>query len=252
MDLLENERLDAVNDNLNLIQKTDGLTFGTDALLLAGYVDARSAHGAELGGGTGIISFLLATRGKISTGEIYEIQEEYSELIKRNTQLNSLCDRLRTFCMDVRDVKGEQSCDVVYSNPPYMKTESGKHNEAEKKNVARHEVFGGIDDFCSAAKRLLRYGGDFYVVYRPDRLPDLICAMRNSGIEPKRMTFVQADINTPASMVMIEGKRGGKSGMKLTAPLIIYSDSEHRRYTDDMSYIMENGKFPKAFTKAGK
>ena len=81
MQLKENERLDEVNDRLSLIQNTEGLTFGTDALLLAAYIGRGYKSGIELGGGTGIISMLLATRGKIEKISCVEIQEEYAELI---------------------------------------------------------------------------------------------------------------------------------------------------------------------------
>ena len=244
MIIYENERVDAVNDSLSLIQKPEGLTFGTDALLLAGYISGRYATGAELGGGSGIISMLLLTRGKIKDCTAYEVQTEYADLISRNAELNSLSDKLTAVNRDIRELPTSENFDVVFTNPPYMKTTSGRSNESDKKAIARHEVCGDIRDFVISAKRLLRYGGSFYAVYRPDRLTDIICAMRESGIEPKRTTFVHADTESESSMVLIEGKRGGRPGMQLTRPLIIYTDKSHKDYREEMSYIMENGSFP--------
>ena len=155
---------------------------------------------------------------------------------------------MKTFCSDIRDFKAEKEADVVFTNPPYMKTSSGRGNILDAKNIARHEVQGNIFDFLLSAKRLLKYGGNFYAVYRPDRLTDLIVAMRESGIEPKRATFVHSDTSAESSMVLIEGKRGGKEGMRLTPPLIIYESENSRKYTADMDYIMENGAFPEKFT----
>ena len=94
MTIYENERIDYVNDSLSLIQKTDGLTFGTDALLLAGYANGKYEKAAEIGGGSGIISMLMLARGKISTADAIEVQEEYADLIRRNAELNRLTDRL--------------------------------------------------------------------------------------------------------------------------------------------------------------
>ena len=247
MEIRENERIDYVNDSLSLIQNTEGLTFGTDALLLAGYIGSGYREGLELGGGTGIISMLLAARGKIASVSCAEIQEEYAELIERNIAHNSLGDRMRCVHSDIRELKAPE-CDVIYTNPPYMKTDSGYANRINKKNIARHEVHGSILDFCMAARRLLKFGGDFFAVYRPDRLADLISAMREAGIEPKRMTLVQADVRSTPSMLLIEGRRGGKSGMRLTRPLIIYADEAHAEYGADMKYIMENGSFPEDFS----
>ena len=130
-----------------------------------------------------------------------------------------------------------------------MKSTSGAHNNKTAKTVARHEIFGDICDFCHSGARLLKFGGTFAVVYRPDRLIDLIAAMRREGLEPKRMTFVHADRNSEPSMVLIEGKKGGKSGLVLTKPLIIYKDDNHREYGEDMSYIMDNGSFPSEYKR---
>ena len=130
-----------------------------------------------------------------------------------------------------------------------MKTDSGRKNEAEKKNIARHEVCGDISDFCRSARRLLKFAGTFAVVYRPDRLCDLFSAMRENALEPKRMTLVYADTESEPSMALVEAKAGGKCGLVLTKPLIIYKDKAHREYSDDMNYIMESGSFPKGYKR---
>ena len=242
------ERCDLVNDSLRLIQKTDGLTFGTDALLLAGYVGGGYRSGCELGGGSGIISMLLLSRRKLGRAVSLEIQEEYAELTRRNAELNGL-STLVSVCSDVREYHPEREFDLVYTNPPYMKTDSGKANISSKKNIARHEVSGDIKDFCLAAARLLKFGGSFFAVYRPDRLADLFAAMREARLEPKRVTFVHADTHSESSMVLVEARSGGGVGLMLTRPLIIYADSTHKCYTDDMNYIMENGSFPSDFRR---
>ncbi len=245
----DGERCDVVNDALSLIQKTNGLLFGTDALLLAAYINGRYESGIELGGGTGIISMLLLSRKKLSKVICLEAQEEFAELISRNARLNALDERLYPVCEDIRRYKCQRECDIVFTNPPYMKTSSGKKNSEEIKNIARHEVKGDIYDFLNAAKSFLKYGGAFAAVYRPDRLSDLICAMREAQIEPKRMTFVYADTESEPSMVLTIGKKCGKSGMILTKPLIIYSDITHKKYTEDMSFIMEKGSFPEKYSR---
>lgn len=247
MHLKENERLDYVNDNIELIQNNEGLTFGTDALLLAGYINGKYASGIELGGGSGIISMLLLTRDKVKKISCLEIQEEYAELIARNAEHNSLGDRLYAINTDVRDFRPDGECELVFSNPPYMKADSGKANMSDKKNMARHEVAGSIYDFCLSGARMLKYGGTFAVVYRTDRLIDLIDAMREAKLEPKRMTYVHANETSAPSMVLIEAKKGGKCGLRVSRPLLIYKDKTNKEYTEDMSYIMENGSFPKEY-----
>jgi len=243
------ERIDVVNDGLKLIQKTEGLTFGTDALLLAAFISKKYNIGAELGAGSGIISLLLLSRSKLSRTYAVEVQEEYAELTARNAELNGLAERLLSVRADLRDFKCPEALDLVYTNPPYMKTASGKACTLDKKNTARHEICGDIGDFCRAARDMLKYGGDFAAVYRPDRLCDLLYSMREAGIEPKRATFVYASPKKEPSMVLVLGRLGGKSGMICTPPLIIYKDTTHGEYSEDMKYIMEKGSFPEAFQR---
>lgn len=243
------ELLDEVNYRIRLIQKTNGLRFGTDALLLAAYIRGKDgARAVELGGGSGIISLLCLAKEKFSSVDCVEIQPPYAELISRNAALNGFSERLSSVCQDVRDFaqRGEerQTADIVFSNPPYMHT-GGAANESEEKNIARHEIHGTIADFCAAAARVLRFGGHFWCVYRTDRLIDLLTAMRAVKIEPKRMTFVHATESAPPSMVLVDGIAGGKSGLRVTRPLILYKNAT-KEYTPDMECVMENGFLPQS------
>ncbi len=248
----DGERLDEVNENLKLIQKSDGLTFGTDAYLLAAYMYANAGGCAlELGGGTGIISLLAASKKRFDKITVAEIQEQYAKLIGRNIALNGLEGSLEVVCRDARELKAADfgyEFDAVFSNPPYMKTDSGKRNDCEAKYIARHEVFGGIDDFCATAYRLLKFGGRFYVVYRPDRLIDLISALRRNKLEPKKMTFVQSDTKTAPSMVLIEAKKGAAASLTLTKNLILYKDGT-RNMSEDAEKIYESCSFAEFFKK---
>ena len=246
MELKAGERIDEVNDKLSLIQNEEGLTFGTDALLLAGYMTGPYERALEIGSGSGIISMLALSRDKAKKIDAVEVQESYQDLTRRNAEYNSLSDRLTAVLSDIRDYRAPEY-DAVFTNPPYMKASSGRMNESSKKAIARHELSGDIYDFLTSSARLLKFGGSFYAVYRPDRLIDLTDAMRQAKIEPKRMTFVHADTLAPPSMVLVEGRRGGKSALKLTRPLIIYTDKSHAKYTADMDYIMETGNFPEDF-----
>lgn len=246
MELKAGERLDEVNDRLSLIQNEEGLTFGTDALLLAGYITGRYRRALEIGSGSGIISMLVLAREKAEYTDAVEVQASYAELTRRNAEYNSLSDRLTAHCTDIREYRAAEY-DCVFTNPPYMKANTGKMNESSKKAIARHEISGDIFDFCRSASRLLKYGGSFYAVYREDRLIDLTSAMREAKLEPKRMTFVLSDASSIPSMVLVEGRRGGGVGLKVTRPLILYTDKTHSKYTEDMDYIMQTGNFPEDF-----
>ena len=226
---LPDERLDRVNEHLSLIQKKDGLTYGTDAFLLSAYLrPMHRARAADFGCGTGIISLLAQARGKFAHVTAIDVQADFAALTERNIRLNGMEDRLSALHANVTDLRPEQlggELDVIFSNPPYMRTDSGKRNEADEKYIARHEVCGTIADFCRAAGRLLKHGGLFYVVWRPDRLSELLAALHTAKLEPKRMTFVQADVSTAPSMVLLECKKGAAPSLIVTPTLILYRDS---------------------------
>ena len=257
--LSDRERLDEVNENLKLIQARDGLTFGTDAYLLAAYMSELHAKNAvEFGGGTGIISLLTATHNRAEHITCVEIQKDFCELIERNAALNQLDRHIHALHTDIRDLSPSTlgfEADAVFTNPPYMRTDTGKRNESDAKYIARHEVFGGIYDFCRAADRVLKFGGKFFCVWRPDRLADLMDAMRRNHLEPKRMTFVHADTNTSPSSVLIEAKKGAAPSLILTPPLILHlpakSGERARRLTEDAEDIYRSCSFSNFFHKKG-
>lgn len=229
--LYSGETISEVNESLRLIQKKNGLTYGTDAYLLSAFVrEKKLGVAADLGSGTGIISLLCARKNKFSHIHAIEVQESFGELISRNAEINNLSDKISVLCRDLRDITSVDigyELDAVFSNPPYMRADSGKRNEKDEKYIARHEVLGGIDDFCAAAARLLKFGGVFYCVYRPDRLTDLIFSMRQNKLEPKRMVFVHATDKSEPSVVLIEAKKGGACGLIMLPPLILSKIDEN-------------------------
>lgn len=250
MNLKNDETLTDINDGLKLIQKADGLTFGTDAYLLAAYVRAKArAVCADLGSGTGVIPLLMLSRKKVASVHAIELQSDFAELITRNAELNGLSNRLIAHAADVRDVTENMlggTLDVAVSNPPYMKI-SGKANQSERKNIARHEIAGGIDDFCNAAARILKHGGLFYTVWRPDRLCELTNALTAARLEPKRMTFVHARAELPPCLVLCEAKKGASAGVYITPPLIMYKHGNV--YTDTLTKIYETGDFDEPYKR---
>ena len=237
----DGERVDKVDESISLIQMINGFAYGTDAVLLAAYIRKMPNKTAvEFGTGTGIISLLCEKHGKFKKIYAVELQDEYFDLMKRNCALNN--SGIIPIQSDVRELKQsifDGEVDVVFSNPPYMKTDSGKSNEDVGKNCARHEVAGGIDEFCKSASLLLKHGGIFYCVYRPDRAMDLLCSMRKYNLEPKRMTMVYPYVNSRACLMLVEAKKGGSCGLFNTKPFIIFNSatSKNTDNTEDMEKV---------------
>ena len=260
MELKANETLHEVNEQIKLIQREQGLTFGTDAYLLSAYVrPKKTARGVDLGSGTGIIPLLCLARSKAAHFTAVELQPAFCDLIGRNAALNGMAERLTPLCADVRtltaeDVGGE--VDVVTANPPYMVAGSGAVNQADEKAVARHELCGTVKDFCGAAGRLLKHGGRFFCVFRPERLGDLFEGLRQAHLEPKRMTAVQSTRASTPSLILVEAVKYASPALLLTPPLCLWEADGTRphkpaspmRATPDSDYIYANCAFPDRFT----
>ncbi len=237
----EDERIDDLQRNhYRIIQKKNGFCFGMDAVLLSGFVQIKQGEQMiDLGTGTGIIPILLEakTDGKHFTG--LEIQEEIAKMAFRSVLLNKLEERITILHGDIKEASrlcGRASFDVVTSNPPYMVQQHGLKNPNTIKAISRHEIFCTLKDVVRETALLLKPGGRFYLVHRPRRLAEIICVLRDYGLEPKRMKLVHSFADREANMVLIEAVKGGGVMMKVEAPIIVfqepgvYSEEIHTTY----------------------
>ena len=243
-----------INENLSLFQKKGSLAFGTDAYLLYAYMRSCKEKACELGAGSGVISLLCASSGKLDNIDAFELQDDIFTVAAKNVEENRLSDKVRVLHADIRDIPAEYNgrYGAVFTNPPYLKADCGKTNENTADRISRRELNGSIYDFASCASRLLRFGGLFYAVYRPDRLADLLSAMRKNSLEPKRLTLVYPTASHVPCLVLAEAKKGAAAGIFVTRPLIIYksiNDMTVSNYTDEMKYIYENGDFHEFYKK---
>ena len=229
IELKDEERLDDLQRNgYQIIQKKDGFCFGMDAVLLSGFAAVKPGEKAiDLGTGTGIIPILLEAKyeGEHYTG--LEIQDEVAEMAARSVALNHLEEKVSIVKGDIKEASrlfGAASFDVVTSNPPYMNDAHGLKNPDLPKAISRHEVLCTLDDVTREAARLLRPGGRFYMVHRPHRLIEIITALTKYKLEPKRMKMVHPFVEKDANMVLIEAVRGGKSMIKVEAPIVVYQE----------------------------
>ena len=235
----DDERIDEINENLRLIQKKNGLVFGTDAYLLSAYVKGkRNAVAADLGSGTGVAAFLLAVKEKAQTVHAYEIQETFATLIDRNTALNGLDGRIVTHHTDVReagigDIGAE--CDIVICNPPYMKRASAIVNDNDTLSVSRHEILCTLEDVIKTSAELLISKGRLYMVHRPSRLADIICLMREYKIEPKCIRMVAPNSKKEPNLLLIEGMYCGGRELRFMNQLCVFD--ENGSYSDEINKI---------------
>lgn len=233
MDLLTKDTF--FNGLISVRQSQNGYRFSIDSVLLAGHVDTYSGAGViDLGTGCGIIPLILASRyPKIKIYGI-EIQKQLSQIAQLNVEENHMEESIYIICKDMKtlhksDLSGQ--VDLITSNPPYRKNNSGRISTNKQKAVAKHEIKATLSDVIETAGRMLDISGRLLIIYPAERMVDVLSQMRAFCIEPKKIRLVHSRKHEEAKLTIVEGTRGGRPGVKISHPLIIYK--KNGDYTDE-------------------
>ncbi len=237
IELKPGERLDDLQRNgYRLIQNPSYFRFGMDAVLLAGFARIKPGERVlDLGTGTGIIPILLEGRYQEGSYTGLELQPEIADMARRSVRLNELEEQIRIVTGDIREASalfGKGVFQVVTCNPPYMTAQHGLQNPDRAKAIARHEVFCTLRDVALQTAGLLGSGGRLYLVHRPFRLAEIMAVLQEYGLEPKRMRLIHPYIDREPNMVLLEALKGGKPGIVVEPPLVIYR--EPGTYSDEL------------------
>lgn len=241
IELKENERIDDLEyKGLKMIQNKEGFCFGIDSILLSDFAKniKKRAKVLDLGTGTGIIATLLCGKAELSEIIGIEVQEEVAEMAKRSIQLNHLEDKFKLIQDNILNLNHyfeKNTFDAIVTNPPYKKKETGIQNEDTRKLISRHEIEANIEDFIKISKDMLKDKGELYIVYRPERLVDLLSLMRKYKIEPKKIRFVYSNVNAVSKLVLVQGVKNARPFLKLEPNLYIYD--EKGIYTEEILKI---------------
>ena len=231
-------RYERLSDNIKIAVSSDH-TFGTDAVLLSYFAKPKHKDKAlDMGTGCGIIPLLWLRDEKQSGVHCLDIQENAIEQVKASIEINSLGDRLTPHLCDLRQIKDEFPAEcftLVTMNPPYKPVNTGIESLGESARIARHEVCCSIEDTVKAANYLLTYSGKFCMCHRPERLADVMTAMREYRIEPKRLRFVVDRKGEKPFLFLIEGRKGAKSFLAVESELVI--KDENSKFTPEMLEI---------------
>jgi tRNA1(Val) A37 N6-methylase TrmN6 len=235
------ETLDALFDGkLKLLQGRDGYRFSLDPLLLAYFMTCRRGDKiADLGSGNGVIALILAYLYSSLSITGMEIQLGMVDRAGRNVQMNGLAKRVTINHVDIRAIEealSPESFAAVVCNPPYRRTGSGRISLNAERKIARHEIAAGLADFLRAGAYLLPIKGRIALVYPALRTVDLLQSMDRENLEPKRLRMIHAFAGAKASLVLVEGVKGGKSGIEVLPPLIVYQNG--RQYTTEVEVML--------------
>jgi len=128
----------------------------------------------------------------------------------------------------VRRLEGETLAGRVVETEAYVGRCDKACHAYGYRRTARTEEACTLEDICRTAGRLLRWGGAFCLVHKPERLTDLLCALRENGLEPKRLRLVSPRWDRAPSLLLAEARRGGRPGLRVEPPLILENpDGSH-------------------------
>ncbi|MFL1695257.1 tRNA1(Val) (adenine(37)-N6)-methyltransferase [Weissella kandleri] len=243
--LRPDERIDMLyRDEVQIIQSQQVFSFSLDAVLLAHFANLRNGGRGtlvDLGTGNGAIPLFMAHK---VTGQIIgvEIQARLAEMAQRSVAMNELTEKIEIINSDMRnifDYLKPGSVENVVSNPPYFEaTEKSHKNPNQYYAIARHEIKADLNLVTYTAKKLLKSGGHFFMVHRPDRLFEILDALRANNLIPKRIQFVYPKVGREANVVLIEAIKNGRlTGAQVLPPIITHNEDD--TYRDEVWAIYE-------------
>ncbi|MGI5849846.1 MAG: tRNA1(Val) (adenine(37)-N6)-methyltransferase [Christensenellales bacterium] len=238
------DRIEDLQNGYHIIQNPAYFSFGTDAVLLGSFAAVRMGERVvDFGTGCGILPILLCakTKGIHVTG--IEIQHGLVRMAQRSVALNALEDSIRIVFGDIKDICNIVSygVDVVVANPPYGKINAGKISGSPQVDIAKREVKCTLNEIVKSASRILRTGGRFYLIYTTDRFAELMECMRAHAVEPKRIMMVAQQQDKAPNFMLVEGRKGARTGVKFLPTLIVYEpDGTYTKQTKKIYHIEED------------
>lgn len=220
---MQNFSYEKISDKI-FVCKSENHRFGTDAILLTEFSNYKSSDLiCDLGTGCGIIPLAMCRKNPPRKIYAVDIQENSIEQVKLGIE-KSQVDNIIPVCADLKSFECEDAgkFSLVTCNPPYFIANSGFKSQITSQMIARHEILCNINDVCQSASRLLKFGGRLCMCNRPDRLADVITAMKSNNIEPKTLQLVSKNADTPPWLFLIEGKKGSKPSLKILPNKYMY------------------------------
>ncbi|GEO78575.1 methyltransferase small [Companilactobacillus mindensis DSM 14500] len=232
------------NSGIIINQDKKLYSFNLDTILLYNFAKpVKKGKVVDLCAGNGAIGLSLAAKTK---AQIYlvEIQKELADLAQQSIVDNHLTEQIHLINDDLKNVQqylNHDTIDTIVCNPPYFKLdEQTSIKENQVLAIARHELKTNLTDILSTIKMLLKENSHAFIVYRPERLSELLSVMTSQRLQPKRMRFVRSTATKDANLVLLDVTKTVKTAsLKVEPDLVIY-DQNHQ-LTKEASKII-NGK----------
>lgn len=229
-------------NDLHIVQDTDMFNFSLDSVLLPNFITINDSckNILDIGCGNAPIPLILSTMTNAHIDGV-EIQKDVYDLAVESIKLNNIDNQISIYNADINELYKQiptEKYDIITCNPPFFKVDENSNlNESDYKTIARHEVKLNLTELLKISRKLLKNNGTLGIVHRPERLLDILEEFRKNNIEPKKIRFVYPKKDREANILLIEGKKNGKPGLKIMPPL--YSHKENGDYTAEIKKMFE-------------
>ena len=208
----------------------------TDSMVLAHFVSLpKNARVLDLGSGCGTLGLLLCTKDESCHVTGVELTENAHAAALENIRANGIAHRLESICADLRTLDrfapGSFSCCV--SNPPYFSGGPASKNTP----LARREDCCSPEELFLTAARAVKYGGDFFVVHKPEKLAQLIACGAANQLEAKRLRLIRHKEGGPITLILLQFRKGGKPGLIIDENSLYTSTGEATPYFREVYHI---------------
>lgn len=208
-----------------VFKQAEHFRLSTDSVLLADFTRLSGVRrGIDLGCASGALALLLLAKSERLHMTGVELIPEAAELARENMEKNGFDRRAEIITGDLRRYREyfrPGAFDLVVSNPPYFPVGSGALSPDAGRAAARGEANCSMEELCATAAYLCRTGGSVCLVHKPERLSELFCSLSAHGIEPKRLRLVCHQAACAPNLVLVEGRRGGRPGLRIEPVLVL-------------------------------
>ena len=222
--------------NIKIVQNKNYFNFSLESILLPNFVEItpNTKNILDLCTVNAPIPLVFSTMTK---AKIYgvELQKEVFDLAKESIKLNNInnIELINDNANNIINKFETDTFDIITCNPPYFEyTNNSRINDNEIKSIARHEIYLKLEDIFKISKKLLKNGGTVCIVHRTNRFLEIVDIMKKYNIEPKRVRFIYPKLNSESNLVLIEGRKNGKKGIKLLPPLFVHNNDGS--YTEEV------------------
>lgn len=214
--------------NYKIIQDTKLYRFTSDSVLLARFAKAkRGERVADFCSGSGIVGLHFFAENKgVERVTLFEMQSELAQMSERTIQMNGLETYFNVENVRIQDIpeKYIEFFSLILCNPPYAR--EGFESEERRKAVCKKELSLTLEELCRAAKRNLKFGGRFVLIHRADRIAEIIVALKNNNLEPKKMQLIAGKPGAKPYAVLLLAVKGGKESVEVLPTAINRSAGE--------------------------